>query len=349
MGSSVNIVVFPGDGIGPEITEATLRVLSYVARRVNVSLKYHFCEIGDGAISTAGVAVPQKTIRLFRRYGVALKGPVGESVLDFVSKLRAKFDLYINFRPVKSYPSICPPAIRGDIDIALIRENVEDVYISHEYEAETGVWKLEGVFTEKECRRIAMYAYSIAKARRKKLSVVHKANILRKTHGIFIGAFKEVSRLFPEVNVEYVYADSAAARLVRTPQNFDVIACPNFIGDILSDLIAEIAGGLGLFGSANINPERKIGIFEPVHGGAPDIAGKKIANPISLIRCASMMLRFISEEHGHEFLRGAELLDMAVSNYLCHSPRKDLPIHLGGDAKTDEIAERIINEITKLL
>jgi 3-isopropylmalate dehydrogenase len=348
MGSQKDIVVFPGDGIGPEIVEEALRVLSHASSLVGVKLRYHFCDIGDGAKARWGVAIPDEALELFRKHRVALKGPVGESVAEFVTKLRRDFDLYINLRPVKSCPNISPPALRGDIDMVIIRENVEDVYIAREYEVAPGAWRLEGIFTKRECERIARYAFELARGRRRYLTVAHKANVMRRTHGLFVETFKEVSKEYPDVKLESLYADALSAYIVRKPQDFDVIACPNLIGDIISDLAAEVAGGLGLAGSANINPETGMGLFEPIHGSAPDIAGRGVADPISQIRSASLMLSFLSKDPGDGFSRAAALMEAGVTNYLCRSAREALPIHLGGSAGTREVAESIIKEITKL-
>jgi 3-isopropylmalate dehydrogenase len=343
-----DLVVFPGDGIGPEIVEESLRVLAVVSSTAGIKFRLHYCNIGDAVKDRTGVAVPQEALELFGQHKLALKGPVGESVGDFVSRVRIGFDLYANVRPVKSYPRISPPALRGDIDLVVVRENLEDVYIAKENQINPGVWKLEGIFSQKECERIAKYSFELARSRRKKLAIGHKANILRRTHGLFAGVFEEVSKAYADVAFESYYADALSALLVRRPHDFDVIACPNLIGDILSDLAAEVGGGLGLAGSANINPETGMGLFEPTHGSAPDIAGKKIADPISEIRCASLMLKFLSTSQGDLYSSAAATIDEAISRYLGNSALDALPIHLGGKAGTVRVTDVIISEIVRI-
>ena len=340
--------MFPGDGIGPEIVAESLRVLDAVSGSKGIGFRLHYCEIGDAARKRTGEAVPLQALELFRRHKLALKGPVGESVGDFVSKLRIGFDLYANVRPVISYPRISPPALRGDIDLVVVRENLEDVYISKESQIDAGTWKLEGVFSRRECERIARYSFDLARGRRKRLAIGHKSNILRKTHGLFAEVFGDMSKAYTDVIFESYYADSLSAHLVRRPADFDVIACPNLIGDILSDLAAEVGGGLGLAGSANVNPEAGMGLFEPTHGSAPDIAEKKIADPISQIRCTALMLRFLSEEVGDSYSTAAATIEEAISRYISNSSVGNLPIHLGGRAGTTQVADSIISEIRRI-
>lgn len=344
----IDLAVFPGDGIGPEIVEEALRVLDAVSRSTQTGFRYHFCEIGDGVREKTGEAIPKEAIDLFGQHKLALKGPVGESVGDFVSQLRMKFDLYANQRPVKSYPRISPPALRGDIDLVVVRENIEDIYIAKESEVSPGVWRLEGIFTKEECQRIAKYSFGLARNRKRKLAVVHKSNILKRTHGLFVNTFREELSNFPDVEFESYYADALAAHLVRRPQDFDVIACPNLIGDILSDLAAEVGGGLGLAGSANVNPESGMGLFEPVHGSAPDISGKKIADPISEIRCVGLLLNFLAASKEERFSNAAQLVEEGIAGYLQDSPVEMLPVHLGGRSSTPEITDGIISKIRSL-
>lgn len=348
MAAERDLVVFPGDGVGPEITNEAVRVLDTVRKITGAGFRYHLSNIGDGVKKETGEAIPAAAVELFERYGLAIKGPMGESVGDLVTRLRVKFDLYANIRPVRSCQRISPPALRGDIDLVVVRENLEDIYVAKETQTSPGVRRLEGVFTKRECDRIARFSFELAKSRRGRLAIAHKSNILPKTHGLFLEAFLEIADEYPDVKVEPYYADALSAHLVRRPQEFDVVACPNLIGDILSDLAAEVGGGLGLAGSANLNPERETGLFEPVHGSAPDIAGKNVADPISQIRSGALLMGFVSRTGGTEYAKGARLIEEGVLNYLQNAPAKDLPIHLGGEARTGEVTDGIIAEIQRL-
>ena len=348
MGSERNLVVFPGDGIGPEIMKESLRVLDQVSQMVGVKFRMQFCDIGDAVRSSSGRAIPEEAMELFRRYRLALKGPVGESVGEFVRDMRMRFDLYANLRPVKSYSRISPPALRGDIDLVVVRENLEDIYVAKENESSPGEWRIEGVFTKRECERIARYSFELARSRRRKLAIAHKSNILPKSHGLFANVFREIAKSYPDVKFESYYADAMSAHIIRRPQEFDVIACPNFIGDILSDLAAEAGGGLGLAGSANVNPEEKRGLFEPIHGSAPDIAGKGTADPISQIRCVALLLQFLAKSEGEDYAFASRLIEGGIANYLGNSTGENLPFHLGGHLGTVAITDRIMNAIKEI-
>ena len=334
MGRTYKIALMKGDGIGPEITEATLKVLSALEEISNFKLDFIEIEGGDECLRRRGIALPEESIDIIRKTGICLKGPVGESAADVIVKLRLLFDLYANLRPVKSYPGV--PALRSDIDMLIVRENTEDLYKGYEFNIGDDAIALR-VITKKGCKRIAEIAFKYAMLRRKKVTIVHKANVLRITDGLFRNVCLEVSKKYPEVKCEELYVDAAAMHLIRRPQDFDVIVTTNLFGDILSDEAAQICGSLGLAPGANIGD--KYAIFEPIHGSAPDIAGKKIANPISMILSAKMMLEYLGEKEA------GSIIENAITKVL--SEGKVLTKDLGGNATTDEITNEIIKKILK--
>lgn len=335
MGRTYKIALMRGDGIGPEQTEATLKVLSALEEVSSFKLEFLEVEGGDECLKRRGTALPEESIDIIKRTDACLKGPVGESAADVVVKLRLMFDLYANLRPVKSYPGV--PAIRPDIDMLIVRENTEDLYKGYEFQIGDGAIALR-VITRRCCRRIAEVAFKLAMLRRRKVTIVHKANVLRVTDGMFRDVCREVAKNFPEVELEELYVDAAAMHLIRRPHEFDVILTTNLFGDILSDEAAQIGGSLGMAPGANIGD--KYGLFEPIHGSAPSIAGKRIANPISMILAAKMMLDWLGEKEA------AMTIEKAVVKTL--SEGKKLTQDLGGNATTDEVAEEIAKNISKV-
>jgi 3-isopropylmalate dehydrogenase len=272
------------------------------------------------------------------------KGPVGETVMDINTRLRFSFDLYANIRPAKSYPVICPPALRPDIDVIVVRENAEGFYRAIENEVVPGIWTCAGVFTEKGARRIADFSFRyLATNKRRRdatLALATKANIFRKTHGLYLSVFKEVAQNYPEIRFEHYYADALCARLVRDPQKYDMIVSENLIADLLSDLAGQIAGGLGMTPATNINYETKHAYFEPTHGCAPDIAGKNIANPIGLIRAGALMLEYLGMVNNDPKLNEAShSIESAVETLLNSNDKLILPFEIGGRANATKVAE----------
>ena len=296
------ITLIRGDGIGPEITEATLRMLE----AAGAQLAWEEVPAGLTALSTHHDPLPELTIKSIEKNKVALKGPLstpkGSGFRSINVALRQHFDLYVNLRPVRSIAGV-PSRYQG-LDIVTVRENTEDIYAGIEHYVGPGRTAAESiaVITRQGSERIARYAFEYARKHgRKKVSIVHKANILKMSNGLFLDVAREVAAKYPDIEAEDVIVDAAAMKLVTAPERFDVIVTMNLFGDILSDLIAGLVGGLGVSPGANIG-ERAL-IFEAVHGSAPDIAGQGIANPCALALAAAMMLDQIGQGAAAERLR----------------------------------------------
>jgi 3-isopropylmalate dehydrogenase len=334
------ISLIPGDGIGPEITSATLEVIKKVVDVYGIRVDVRFVEAGDKALSRYGQALPQSSIDTIKKSHTCLKAPVGETSADVIVRLRIMLDLFANIRPVKSYPST--QALRGDIDLVVVRENTEDLYKGLEFYISNNTAVALRVITYEASKRIAEVAFKIASGRRKKVTAVHKSNVLRHTCGLFVKACRDVARNYPDVTYEEQYVDACAANLVRKPQDFDVIVTTNMFGDILSDEAAQVAGSLGLAPSCNLGYE--YAIFEPIHGAAFDIAGKGIANPISMILSAALMFEWLGIKYSDDScIRAAKAINDAVYKVL--SEGKVLTPDLGGSAKTYELANAIASKI----
>jgi len=346
------ICEIPGDGIGPEIVSAAKEVLQAIQDVAGFKLRYHLAPCGDKVKEETGTAIPKESIEIFRRSDAALKGPVGENVRDFVVGFRQEFDLYANIRPAISYPSICPPALRPDINIAVIRENSEGLYKSIENEIVDGVWTATGVYTVKGSERIAKFSFEYARKRLKQgigkgeVVLATKKNIFRKSHGMFYEVFESVSHKYPDIKFTHYYADAVCAYLVRRPQDFDVITSENLLADLLSDLAGEVAGGLGMTAGTNINLETKMGLFEPTHGCAPDIAGTGKADPIGQIRAAGLMLEFLGTVHNDEkCTKASALVEKAIEHLLTREKKDNFPVELGGKSNTASVGRKIAGYI----
>jgi 3-isopropylmalate dehydrogenase len=340
--SKYKISLIPGDGIGPELTDATLKILDAVQHRFNIDLDIIHVEAGDICFEKRGVALPEETIEVIRYSHACMKGPVGETAADVIVKLRIMFDLYANIRPIKAYPSI--PSLKPGIDMVFVRENTEDVYRGIEFELEDTAICLR-VITKKNSERIAKKAFETARRRNKKMRVtaIHKANVMKKTCGLFARTCRQVAKQYPDTNFDELYVDAASMRLIKEPETFDVFVTPNMFGDILSDEAAQLIGGLGMAPGANIGKD--FALFEPIHGSAPNRAGKQTANPCSMILSAKMMFDWLGERHNDpECLRAAQTIEDAVSETL----RNGITIpDFGGNAKTIEMAEAMAEEIIK--
>ena len=341
------IAVIDGDGIGPDIMKEARRVLEATRKKFNFTLQYENAPMGDKVKETAGEPVPRKSLETFLGSDAGLKGPVGETTRDLVQALRFNLDLYANVRPAKSYPSITPPALRPDIDMVVIRENTEGLYRSLENEVIPGVWTTAGVYTEKACERISRFSFELARKRlgrggKGEVVLAHKANIFRKTHGMFRDIFRAVSKDHPDIRARDLHADAVCALFVKEPHKFDVVLAENLIADLLSDLAGQVAGGLGMTAATNFNMEKGIGYFEPTHGAAYDIAGTNKANPIGQISSAGLMLDFLGSYHKDKRLTdAAESIELSVKQYLTGSSPDMLPIELGGKADTEKVGKTI--------
>jgi 3-isopropylmalate dehydrogenase len=330
------IALMPGDGIGPELTEATLKILDVVQQNFGVNLNMIPAEAGDAVLKKRGAALPEDSLKVIRESHACLKGPVGETAADVIVKLRLLFDLYANVRPLKAYPNV--PVARPDIDMIFVRENTEDVYKGLEYKIGNDVTICMRVITRQNCERIAKRAFETARLRpKKKVTAIHKANVMRVTDGLFKSVCQETAKQYPDIKYNEMYVDAATMHLIRTPQDFDVLCTCNMFGDILSDEAAQLIGGLGMAPGANIGDN--YALFEPIHGSAPDIAGKHIANPISMILSAKMMLDWLGERnHDSKCLKAAEAIEKATIQTLIDGVT--VP-DLGGKASTMQMAQAI--------
>lgn len=330
------ITVIAGDGIGPEITEATLRAL----QALDCGLDFEFVEAGMIALDQSGELLPEKTLDSIRRNGIALKGPlttpVGKGFKSVNVSLRTIFELYANVRPVISMPGT--RARYEDVDIITVRENTEGAYLAADAMVSEDGTRAESkmVITRKGSERVTRYAFELARREgRKKVTLVHKANILKAVSGLFLDVAREVAAQYPDINCEEMIVDATCMRLVMDPHQFDVIVTTNLFGDIISDLCAGLIGGLGLAPGANIG--KTAAMFEAVHGSAPDIAGKQIANPCALMLAAAMMLAHLGQTDKAERLRSAIIDTMASGDRVTPD--------LGGSGKTSSFADAIIERI----
>ncbi len=323
------IAVIPGDGIGKEVMEATLHILE----ALDVEFDYTFADAGDEYQEVSGIALPQETIDIVKNSQACLFGAAGESAADVIVKLRQKLDLYVNLRPVKSYPGT--KSLFDDLDFVIVRENTEGLYIGIEEETEDGATALR-VITRKASERICRFAFEyVKKTGRSKVTAVHKANVLKKTDGLFKETFYKVAEDFSDIETDDRYVDATAMFFLTNPHMFDVIVTTNLFGDILSDEGAGLVGGLGLIPSANIGENH--GLFEPVHGSAPRHAGKGTANPSAMILSAVLMLDYL-EEHD-----AARTVENALIKVLAES--KVVTQDLGGSASTMEMAREVRSKI----
>jgi len=328
------ITLIPGDGIGPEVTEAVVRIL----KAAGVSIEWESHAAGLVAFERTGQALPVELIDSIRRNKVALKGPVttpiGQGFTSVNVGLRKALDLYANLRPVWNLPGI-DSRFQG-VDLVIVRENTEDLYAGLEHEVVPGVVESLKIITEKASTRIAQFAFQHARKHgRKKVTSIHKANIMKLSDGLFIDSVRRVARDYIDITYDERIVDAACMQLVMHPEQFDVLVLPNLYGDIVSDLCAGLVGGLGVVGAANLGSE--IGVFEAVHGSAPDIAGKHLANPSALLLSAVLMLRHIDEA------TAADRIMQALGAVL--TARTVRTRDLGGTASTLEFADAVCRQM----
>jgi len=337
------ISVIEGDGIGPELTEAALKVLAAAQTKFGLKLKMIEAEAGDACGERRGVPLPADSVEKIKASHACLKGPVGDTAADVIVKLRLMFDLYANLRPLKTYPAAA--AARPDIDMYFVRENTEDVYKGLEYTINDDVTVCMRIITRKNCERIAKRAFEMARLRngKKKVTAIHKANVMRVTDGLFASVCREVAKQYPDIAFNELLVDAASMRLIKEPQTFDVLLTCNMFGDILSDEAAQLIGGLGMAPGANIGDN--FALFEPIHGSAPNRVGKHTANPLSMILAAKMMLEWLGEKYKDDkCLKAANAIENAVVETLRSG--KTVP-DLGGKATTLGMAEAIADAVTK--
>jgi isocitrate dehydrogenase (NAD+) len=329
-----NITLIPGDGIGPEIIAATVRIIE--ATGVDIEWETHI--LGAQAQEKYGTTLPESTIESIKRNKVALKGPqmtpIGKGFTSVNVGLRKALDLYANVRPIKALPNV--PCRNPGLDLVVVRENTEDLYAGLEHVVVPGVVESIKIITEKASTRIARYAFEFAKANgRKKVTAVHKANIMKLSDGLFLECFYNVAKDYPEIESDDKIVDNCCMQLVMRPEQFDVLVLENLYGDIVSDLCAGLIGGLGLAPGSNIGEQGAV--FEAVHGSAPDIAGQGIANPTAILMSGIMMLRHIGENEAADRAQKAMLAVFAEG--------KTLTRDLGGTAKTNEFARAIVEKM----
>ena len=325
------ITLIPGDGTGPEITAATRAVLA----ASGVEIEWEIVIAGENALQKYGTLLPEETLASIRKNKVALKGPlttpVGSGFRSINVALRKEFDLYANLRPAKTYAGV--KSRYENIDLVVVRENTEDLYAGVEHMVGNEAAESIKIITRKGCTRIVYFAFDYAvREGRKKVTAVHKANIMKCTDGLFLKVAREIAQEYPQIEFEDRIVDNMCMQLVQKPELYDVLVMPNLYGDIISDLCAGLVGGLGVAPSANIGEE--ISIFEPVHGSTPKYTGLNKVNPTAMILSAVMMLRYLGEQ------QAAERIHRALTEVIREG--KTVTYDLGGSATTMEMAEAVI-------
>jgi len=328
------ITLIPGDGIGPEVTAAVTRILA----AAGVDIRWETFDAGVVAVEKYGTPLPQELLDSIRKNKLALKGPVttpvGEGFTSVNVGLRKALDLYANLRPVKNIPHV--RSRFEHVDLVIVRENTEDLYSGIEHEVVPGVIESIKIITESASMRIARFAFEYARRlKRTRVTAIHKANIMKMSDGLFINCAQAVSADYPDIGYDTQIVDAACMNLVMRPEKFDVLLLPNLYGDIVSDLCAGLVGGLGTVGAANLGVDT--GVFEAVHGSAPDIAGKNIANPTALLRSALLLLEHIGEGHA------ASRIEAALFRALTTPARTTRD--LGGSASTTEFTDAIVQAL----
>ncbi len=328
------ITLIPGDGIGPEVSDAVVRILE----ATGVRFDWERYDAGAGAYEKHGEYIPKELYKSIERNRVALKGPVttpiGGGFSSINVTLRKRFELFANFRPIKNLPGL--ETRYPDVDLVIIRENTEGLYVGLEHEVVPGVIESLKIITEKASTRIAKWAFDyVQKHGRKKIHAIHKANIMKLSDGMFLRCAREVSKDYPEIAYAEHIIDNTCMQLVMNPWQYDTLLLENLYGDIVSDLCAAFVGGLGLVPGANLGAEAAI--FEAVHGSAPDIAGKDIANPTALLQSAVLMLRHIDE--------GAAADKVQTALEKTYAAKKSLTRDVGGNSGTRAFADAVIESM----
>ena len=335
-----NISLITGDGIGPELSESVIEILAAVHDKLDVKFDVTSLIAGDAALEKTGNALPNDVFEVIKKSDACLKAPVGESAKDVIVALRQKLDLYANIRPAKSYPNT--PALRDDIDLVIVRENTEDLYTGQEFQVDDTAVALR-IISEKASKRIARYAFetAIERNQEKRVTCVHKSNVMKMTDGLFARSCEEVSREYSDVSFDQMYVDACSMNLIRSPHEFDVIVTTNLFGDILSDESSQVVGGLGMAPAANLGDN--FGLFEPVHGAAFDIAGKQIANPSSFILSVKMMTDWLgSKNNDSECTSAGRKLESIVLDLIKSGiTTKDI----GGEKSTHEFTKEVISRL----
>jgi isocitrate dehydrogenase (NAD+) len=338
MNKTYSITALKGDGIGPEVTEATVKVLQAVEKKSTFRLNFLYGEAGAHCIPEHGTNLPKETIELIKQTSACLKGPMttpeepGAPVSVAVT-LRRMFNLYANVRPCKTFPGV--ESLKPNVDLVVVRENTEGMYSGMEAVLAPGVGVALRIITREASLKVAELAFKLAMQRRKHLTYIHKGNILRVTDGIFKDAVKEAQNNFPDVEVDDLHIDAATMQLIKKPESYDVMVTTNLFGDIISDEAAQVTGSVGLAAGANIGST--YGMFEPVHGSAPKYTGMNRVNPIATILAGAMMLDYLGEK------AGATKIEDAVIAVLKEG--KVRTADLGGATTTNQMADAIVAKI----
>ncbi len=330
------VTLIPGDGIGPEVVGAAVRILE----ATGVKFEWESYAAGADAYEKFGEYIPKDLNDAIERNKVALKGPIttpiGGGFASINVQLRKRFELYANFRPIRNLPHI--PTRYPDVDLVIVRENTEGLYSGIEHEVVPGVVESLKIITAKASTRIAKWAFKYARENgRKRVHAIHKANIMKMSDGLFLRCSREVAKQYPEITYGEHIVDNTCMQLVTNPYQYDVLVLENLYGDIISDLCAAFVGGLGLVPGANIGDE--IAVFEAVHGSAPDIAGKDLANPTAVLRSGLLMLRHLGERDAAMKIRNA-------IEYV-YRDKKNLTRDVGGSATTTQFADAVIEAMEK--
>lgn len=333
----MKVVCIPGDGIGPEVMSATQRVIA----AAGVPIDWIPAQAGLGCMEKFGEPLPDETLELIRQYRVALKGPcttpVGKGFRSINVRLRQGLDLYASVRPVKKLPGIVTPF--DQVNLIVVRENTEGLYAGREHTVVPGVVESLRVLTRAACERIVRYAFELARHEgRRKVTFCHKIEVMRLSDGLFLQAARAVSDEFPFIAFEERRIDHVCMELVLHPEQFDVLVMENLFGDVISDLCAGLVGGLGLVPGANIGT--RAAVFEAVHGSAPDIAGKGLANPLALLRSAGLMLDYMGQR------QAARRIEQAVIT--CLRVKDGLTRDLGGTGNTQTITDAVIRHLPRV-
>lgn len=329
------VTLLPGDGIGPEVMRAVVRILE----ATGVQWEWEEFQVGADAFEKTREYVPREAYASIERNKVALKGPVttpiGGGFASINVTLRKRYDLYANFRPIRNLPGI--PTRYPGVDLAIVRENTEGEYVGIEHEVVPGVVESLKIITEKSSLRIAEFAFEHAKTfKRKKVHAIHKANIMKMSDGLFLKCCREVAKRYPEITYAEHIIDNTCMQLVTNPYQYDVLVLPNLYGDIVSDLCAAFVGGLGLVPGANLGKD--CAIFEAVHGSAPDIAGKNVANPTALLQSAVLMLHHLKENDAANKV-------MEAMEFVYRKRKDKLTRDVSGPATTSEFADAVIQTL----
>lgn len=330
------ITLIPGDGIGPEVAKATVHAVG----ATGVKIDWDWVDAGTEALARTGQLLPDEVLASLEVTRVGMKGPtatpVGGGHRSVNVALRKRLNLYINFRPVRRLPGVKTRFQDAEIDMAIFRENTEDLYSGLEHEVVPDVVESLKIITRAASLRIARAAFEYARReKRRKVTAIHKANIMKLSDGLFLKCCRETAAQYPEIEFQELIVDNACMQLVMYPEKFDVLVLPNLYGDIISDLAAGLVGGLGIVPGANIGEHHAI--FEAVHGTAPDIAGRNIANPTALMESAVLMLNHIGERAAAKRLQQAIAAVYAEGRYLTRD--------VGGSASTTEFAEAVARQI----